>query len=152
MYKRLQTDIQTHVHRLNFLDSLNSSFMEFKMPLAKIQLYNAAFPKWISFNAACSGQLHSRNRLSKFVTKLRTLRRAVAACQLVDSFYHSNQLCTIWQFLKRLNHFFQEFSGWVLDPKFVEGSTRNLRLHTSSQTLSQTTYNRVHGRPFGRCP
>ena len=28
------------------------------MPLAKIQLFNAAFPK--SFNAACSGQLHSR--------------------------------------------------------------------------------------------
>ena len=37
-------------------------------------------------------------------------------------------------------------------PTHKEGSSRNLRLKTSSQTLSQTTYNRVHGRPAGRCP
>ena len=40
--------------------------------------------------------------------KLQTLKRNVAVCQLVDSSFRSNQFCTTWQFLRKLNHSFQE--------------------------------------------
>ena len=41
--------------------------------------------------------------------KLQTLKRNVAACQLVDSSFRSNQFCTVGQFLRKSNHSFQEF-------------------------------------------
>ena len=60
IYKPPQTDMVStkNVYRLIFPDSLNPSFMAFKIPLAKTGLYKAVFPKWTSFNAACSGQSH----------------------------------------------------------------------------------------------
>ena len=41
--------------------------------------------------------------------KLWTLKRNVAACQLVDSSFRSNQFCIVVLFLRKSNHSFQEF-------------------------------------------
>ena len=112
--KHLQTSTNWHV-------SKKKTFIVWFSPILWTLLsWHSRFP-WLKLDCIklfSQNELHStlhvpdsRTDQISFLSssqKLRTLKRNVAACQLVDSSFRSNQFCTVVLFLRKSNHSFQE--------------------------------------------